>query len=296
MKTAMRAITKPMAPTTNTSPLMRPRAAMPRVKRNRNAPQTSTAPYPIPNCRSSRGPKARSRTASSQPEMPIANPWPRVAARPRTPTPIRPLANTGSWGSRRQSASGASRRGTTGSSHQLVMGNGLDESGRSLAPEGEPGDPVEAPETVVDGIPRQDREPDPAGRGPIALRLDRSRSREVDRSRRDNRSTPGGPGADGDRSHRPPPPPAPPVFTRLQPGGGETDHHRVAARRTSGVPRRAAPVHDGGRGAGRGGRIPAPRPGRSRDAGRYWGRLFTSASHLESRRFRSADDPYLAKS
>ena len=96
MKAATSAITSPMAPTTNTSPLITPRAAIPRVSRNRNAAVTSTAPYPMPNCRSSRGPKVRSSSANSQPEMPMANPWPTVTARPRAPMAIRALANSGS--------------------------------------------------------------------------------------------------------------------------------------------------------------------------------------------------------
>ena len=174
--------------------------------------------------------------------------------------------------------------------------------GASSLPRGNPGEPVEAPETVVDAVPGEDREPDPADAAPqrdipvdrvhvssgrirqpsrpdrqvnplqrgvarcrtVYVDADHSGCRRVSRLRRASRSRPSEQWTDGRSVRRP-----------EQPGFA-----RTAIRMTA---------------DGRGGQAPAPTRGPMSASG-YCGRLFTSASHLASRRLRSADDPYLAKS
>ena len=166
MKTAMRAITKPMAPTTNTSPLMRPRAAMPRVKQEEERPADQHRAIPhseLPVVEGAEGTlEDRELPARDANREPLAE-GRREAQDPDADQAVceyRVMGVSPPERERRQ------QEGNDGQQPPAVMGDGLDESRRFLAPEGEPGDPVEAPETVVDGIPGQDREPDPADRGP----------------------------------------------------------------------------------------------------------------------------------
>ena len=60
--------------TTNTSPLIAPRAAIPWVNINKKDDATINAPYPIPYCLSSRSPNNNLAHSKFQPLMPIEKP------------------------------------------------------------------------------------------------------------------------------------------------------------------------------------------------------------------------------
>jgi hypothetical protein len=77
MKSATAAVTKPIEPTTNSSPPTAPRAANPVVRRKRKAVPTSIAPQPMPNCLISTSPKRVISQCHWKPRSPMPKPWSR---------------------------------------------------------------------------------------------------------------------------------------------------------------------------------------------------------------------------
>ena len=111
--------TPPIAPTTKTSPLTAPRAAMPWVKRKRKEEAQIIAPYPIPNWRSPSAPNAAFIHWKLNPRMPMENPWMINQPNPSAPATVRMRKYAGSDFSRPRARSGRRSGISKGASHSF---------------------------------------------------------------------------------------------------------------------------------------------------------------------------------